>query len=286
MRARGIVVLVHAVTEAHQLHALLAVLHPFHEGLDVVTAVADLRQHLEHRLVGAAVQRAPQGVDAARDRREQVGLRRTHQPDRRRGAVLLVIGVQDEQHVQCPHDLRIDLVRFGREPEGHPQEVLDEGQRVVRVQERLALGLLVRVRRDRRQLGQQPDGGQLDLPFIEGIQGVLVVGAQRVDGAGEHRHRVRVAREAVEEALEILVQQRVPLNLGGELVELLGGRQFAEDQKVADLDERRLLGQLLDRVAAVPQNSRIPVDVGDGALGGRRVDETAVECGVAGLGQQ
>jgi hypothetical protein len=36
---------------------------------------SDLFEHLEHRLVGAAVQRAVQRVDAGRDRREQVGLR-------------------------------------------------------------------------------------------------------------------------------------------------------------------------------------------------------------------
>ena len=64
------------------------------------------------------------------------------------------------------------------------------------------------------------------------------------------------------------------------------GRQFAVDQQVADLDERRLLGELLDRVAAVAQDARVAVDVGDGALGGGGVDEAVVEGGVAGLGQQ
>ena len=35
-----------------------------------------MSSHLQHRLVGAAVQRAPQRVDAAGDRGEQVGLAR------------------------------------------------------------------------------------------------------------------------------------------------------------------------------------------------------------------
>ncbi len=48
----------------------------------------------------------------------------------------------------------------------------------------------------------------------------------------------------------------------------------------------RLLGQLLDRVAAVAQDARVAVDVGDGALGRGGVDEAIVEGGVAGLGQQ
>ena len=60
----------------------------------------------------------------------------------------------------CDHR-RVDLVRLGREAERHPQEVLDQAERVVRVEERLADRLLVGVGRDRRQLGQQPDGRQL-----------------------------------------------------------------------------------------------------------------------------
>ena len=281
-----IVVLVDPVPEAHELHAVLAVLDLLDECLDVVVAVADLREHLQNGLVGSAVQRTPEGVDAAGYRREQVGLRRADEPHCRRRAVLLVVGVQDEQHVEGPHDLRVDLVGLGRQSERHPQEVLDQGQRVVRVQERLPLGLLVRVRRDRRQLGQQPDGGQLHLAGIERIQRVLVVGAQRVDRAGQHRHRMGIAREPVEEALEVLVQQGVPLNLGGELLELIRRRQLPEDQQVADLDESRLLRQLLDRVAPVPQDARVAIDVRDGALGGRRVDEATVESRVAGLCQQ
>ena len=39
-------------------------------------------------------------------------------------------------------------------------------------------------------------------------------------------------------------------------------------------------------IAAVAQDARVAVDVGDGALGGRGVDEALVEGGVAGLGQQ
>ena len=197
-----------------------------------------------------------------------------------------MVGVQDEQHVERPHELRVHLVRLRRESERHPQEVLDERHRVVRVEERLPDRLLERIRRDRGQLGQQADGGQLDLLVVERIQRVLVVRAQRVDRTGQHGHRMCVAREAVEEPLQVLVQQRVPLDLGGELLELIRCRQLTVDQQVADLDEVRLLGELLDREAAIAQNPGVAVDVGDGALGRRGVDETLVIGRVAGLGQQ
>ena len=109
-----VVVLVDPVAEAHQLDAFFAVLDLADELADVVVALADLLEHLQHGLVGAAVQRAPQRVDAAGDRGEQVGLRRADQPHRRRRTVLLVVGVQDEQHVQRPNDLRVDARRARR----------------------------------------------------------------------------------------------------------------------------------------------------------------------------
>ena len=65
--------------------------------VDVAAVVADAFEHLDDGLVGAAVQRAPQRVDAGGDRREQVGLARTDQAHGAGGAVLLVVGVQDEQ---------------------------------------------------------------------------------------------------------------------------------------------------------------------------------------------
>ena len=254
--------------------------------MDVSAVGADVLEHLEHRLVGATVQRTPQRIDAAGDGREQIGLRRADQPDRGGRAVLLVVGVQDQQHVQRPDDLRVGRVGLGRQAERHPQEVLHQTQRVVRVQERLSNRLLVRVGGDGGQLGQQPDRGQLHLVVVQRIQRVLVVGAQSVDGTGQHRHRMGVTREAVEEPLEILVQQRVPLDLGGEFGQLGRGRQLSVDQQVADLDEIRLLGQLVDRVPAVAQDAGVTVDVGDGTLGRGGVDEALVEGGVTGLGQQ
>jgi hypothetical protein len=43
-----------------------------------------------------------------------------------------------------------------------------------------------------------------------------------------------------------------------ELGELIGRRQFAVQQQVADLEERGLLGQLVDRIAAVQQTPASP----------------------------
>ena len=82
-RAR-VVVLVDAVAEAHQLDAGLLVLDPLHERVDVAAVVVDALEHLEHCLVGAAVQRAEESVDTGGDRGEQVGVARADHAHGRR----------------------------------------------------------------------------------------------------------------------------------------------------------------------------------------------------------
>jgi hypothetical protein len=70
---------------------------------DVAAVTLDL-EHLDDLLVGAAVERAPQGADARRDRGEQVGLGASRPGARwTGGAVLLVVRVEDQQQV---HGLR------------------------------------------------------------------------------------------------------------------------------------------------------------------------------------
>ena len=97
---------------------------------------------------------------------------------------------------------------------------------------------------------------------------------------------MRVAREAVEEQLEVLVKQGVLGDLAGEALQLRLRGQLTVDQQVADLDEGRFLGELLNRNTAIAQDAGVTVDVGDGAFAGRGVDEAVVECGESGLGQQ
>ena len=102
-----VVVLVHAVAEAREAERVVRVLRPFTTYfVDVAAVVADALEHLDDGLVRAAVQRTPQRVDAGRDRREEVGVARADEAHGRRRAVLLVVGVQDQQLLQRVHDRR------------------------------------------------------------------------------------------------------------------------------------------------------------------------------------
>src|SRR5660397_207418 len=77
---------------------------------------------------------------------------------------------------------------------------------------------------------------------------------------------------------EIIVEQPVPLDAPHHGVVGLHVRQFAVDEQVAHLEEGRVLGELVDGVAAVAQDARVAVDVGDGGLARRGVHESRVEC--------
>ena len=59
-------------------------------------------------------------------------------------------------------------------------------------------------------------------------------------------------------------------------VQLGRGRQLAEQQQVGDLEVGALLGQLLDRIAAVLEDADVAVDVGDRAPARRGVGEGRV----------
>ena len=98
--------LVDAVAESHE---------PAFTGLDTLDEAgnvlqrADLGQHAKHRFVGAAVQRSVEGR-RRRHRRIRVDMRAADAAHRVGAAVLLVIGVEDEQHVERALEHRADLI--------------------------------------------------------------------------------------------------------------------------------------------------------------------------------
>src|SRR3954447_1545247 len=88
---------------------------------------------------------------------------------------------------------------------------------------------------------------------------------------------MRVVTEAGEEVPQVLVEQRVLRDPRLEVVELGLGRKLAVDQQVRRLEEARLLGKLVDRVAAVAQDPRVAVDERDLRRTCRGVAEARVE---------
>ena len=236
----------------------------------------DLAQHPQHRLVGAAVQRAVERRHAGRDRRVGVdvgGADAAHGVGR---AVLFVVGVEDEEHVERLGEARLRHVLHFRLLEHHREEVLGEVEVVVGVDVGQPHVVAVGEGGQGRHLGDQADRRHVALLLVFDVLGVGVERGERADPGEQHPHRVGVVAEALEELLEVLVDEGVVGDVVDPAVELRAGRQLAEDQQVGDLEEGGALAELLDRVAAVFEDARVAVDVGDRGAAGGRVGEGRV----------
>jgi hypothetical protein len=158
---------------------------------------------------------------------------------------------------------RADLVLLARHREHHVQEVLGIFEIVARIDEGLADRVLVGHRGDGWHLRDQTIRRDHALVRIGNIKAVVIEGRQRADHAAHHRHRVRVAAEAGEEPVDLLMQHRVQRDVALELLLLCGIRQLALEQEVADFHEIGILGEVLNRVAAMHQHAFVAVDIGE-----------------------
>ena len=244
---------------------------------------ADAAQHPQHGLVGAAVQRAVEGRHAGRDGRVGVDLAGADRADRVGRAVLLVVGVQDEEHVEGLDEALVGLELLLAHLEEHREEVGGVAEVVVGVDERLALRVPERPGAEGGHLGDHADDLHVPVVGVGDVARVRVERRQRTDRGHQHAHRVGVVAEALHEGLDVLVDERVVGDLVHPGVHLRLGGERAVDEEVGHLEEAGLLRQLLDRVAAVLQDALVAVDVGDRAATGRRVDEAGVVGGQAGL---
>ena len=123
----------------------------------------------------------------------------------------------------------------------------------------------------RRHLRDQADDLLVSGLRIEDVLGVEVEGREGGNGGDQHPHRMGVVVEPLEKPLpDVFVDERVVGDLVLPRLVLPGVGQLPVDQEVGDLEVGRLLGQLLDGVAAVVEDPRLAIEIGDGALAHRR----------------
>ena len=123
--------------------------------------------------------------------------------------------------------------------------------------------MLVGGRDNRGQFRDDPMREYLAVARIVDVGRVMVERGHRGDHGGDHRHGVRVVVKALEEAQELLIDHGMAGDRGLKGVQLVLARQVAVDQQLRDLEKAGLLGQLLDRVAAIQEHPGVAVDVGD-----------------------
>ena len=110
----------------------------------------------------------------------------------------------------------------------------------------------------RRRICLWRDSGIVDL------LGLGVEGAEGRQRRHEHSHRMGVVVEPVHEALaHVLVNERVVGDLVGPRRQLLLIGQLAVEQQIGDLEVGGVVGELLDRIAAVAEDAGVAVEVGD-----------------------
>ena len=115
------------------------------------------------------------------------------------------------------------------------------------------------------------------MDLVGDVHRVVIERGQGAHHPYQHRHRVRVAAEALEEARHLLVNHGVAVDGGHELLLLLDIRELAVQQQVADLEKVALHRELLDRIAAVQQHALVAVDVGDAGAAARGCEVARVE---------
>ena len=143
----------------------------------------DFQQHAQHFFVGAAVQRAVQRRGRRGRGRVRIHVRAAHAAHGVGRAVLLVVGVQDEQDVQRALQHRIGPVLQLRRLEQHVQEIPGIAQVVVRIGVRHAQAVAIGEGRQRRHLADQPPGLLLARTLVENVLGVRIERRERPDRA-------------------------------------------------------------------------------------------------------
>ncbi|WDK22643.1 hypothetical protein CGRA01v4_13933 [Colletotrichum graminicola] len=284
----GVDVLVNAVAEADE-HAL-PLLDLFHEGGHVLGA-ADLHQHADRALAGAAVTGPVEGCAAGRHSAVGVDETRADLQDGGRGAVHLVVGVDDEQRIESPFQDRVRLVLM-------PAQVVEQVQEIARVAEALSGAVegpaLAHAVGGGSQRGRLADDAQDLLVYhFQGLQvtvggiGVQVLplqtrvrlgreGAERGEGGLQHGHGVSVVAERLEHAFEVAVDVGVVHDFILPFAVLRRRGQLAVDEQKTRLKEMRLVDKLLDGIAAVPKDAILSIYVRNLALNYRGVDISGV----------
>ena len=190
-------------------------------------------EHLDDGLIGATVERTPESTDTSRDGREEIGATGGDHADSRGGAVLLVVGVQQQDQIKRAGDFRVNGIIGVRLREQKVQEVGAVIQTRLRVDGWLAFLGAVRECRERAHLGNQDGSGLVELgqvmrPLV-GAE-LRVIATQRIQRSGQHGHRVGVPRETAERDAQAFVNLRVIQDACLEGDELSRGRELAVNQ--------------------------------------------------------
>ena len=182
-----------------------------------------------------------------------------------------MVRVQDEEDVEGALEHGVGFEVPGSHAVEHAEEVARVGELVLRIDVGQPPMMPVCESRQRGHLRDQPcDLGPAYRRIVDLLR-LGVEGRQRGDRADHHPHRVRVVAERLQQLRHVLVHIRMERHVVHEAIELVLRRELALEDQVGDLEERAALGELLDRVSAVPEDALPSVDERDRAPRGSSV---------------
>ena len=246
---------VHTVADAHDAafvgQAILDV------RVDLVD-LANLVEHLDDALVGAAVQRALERADGAGDGAVHIAERCDGHAAAEGAGVKAVVGVQDVANVDGALHVGAGLFAVDE-----PQEVGRLAQLGIAREDLLAQTVAVKGRDEHRHLRDEVQAlGARAVEVVAGL-GIVIVATQCADGGAQRVHRLRVGREALDQLDhargdfaprgEVLLQRRQFVGVGQPLVV----------KQVNDLLVRRVFREVVDVVAAVDQLADVAAHVAE-----------------------
>ena len=112
----------------------------------------------------------------------------------------------------------------------------------------------------------------------------MIEGRERADHADHDGHRMRVAAEARLEPGHLLMHHRMVCDQFLKFFILFFCWKLSVEQEMARFDKAPLLGELLDRIAAIKQHALVAVDEGDLRLAARGRGEARIVGEAAGSG--
>ena len=161
----GVVILVNAVAEAHRGVRRFPSAWRVRCALCAACSEAtlmDLIEHFEDFNIRPAMERTPEGTHAGRDAGKHVGFAGADHADGAGGAILLVIGMEDENEVQGVLDFRIGLVIVVGHREHHVKQVAAIAPLWMRINIRQALHAAVDEAGDSADFADQTGGSLLE----------------------------------------------------------------------------------------------------------------------------
>src|ERR1700730_1937026 len=225
-------------------------------------------EHVQRSFVCTAVERAVQRGNSGGGGGIGIDVRAADAADGVGGAILLVVGVQDEENVEGMFERGIGLITRARGAEEHVQEIAGIAEFVVGINEGHAERMAIGKRRNRGHFADEAVNLQFAGFRVENILGVGIKGGKRGYGGDHHAHGMGVVVKAVHKLLDDFVDEGVVTDAAGPIFQLRGGGKFAVEEEVGGFKVGAFFGEILDGIAAITEDAGIAVDVGDAANAG------------------